>query len=208
MTSRYALAGFLSAAFAVVVQYFLSLSNAAAEGRSLPDETVHYASYMTVWTNTLVALCFCAAAFPALQKLDFFRNKSLLAATAGYITMVGLAYHILLSETNNPQGLEWFTDLLLHYINPVLYLVWWAWLAPKDILPFREALRWMIFPAVYFLFSLIKGFITDWYPYPFVNVTELGYPAVLTTSAVLMAIYLIIGLVFTVLCRRLAMRTA
>jgi len=192
----------------VVVQYFLSLSNAAADGRSLLDETVHYVSYMTVWTNTLVALCFGAAAFPVLQKFDFFRNKSLLTATAGYITMVGLAYHILLSKTNNPQGIEWFTDLLLHYINPVLYVLWWAWLVPKDILPFSEALRWMIFPAVYFLFSLIKGFITDWYPYPFVNVTELGYPVVLTTSAVLLTIYLVIGLVFTLLCRRLAVRTA
>jgi hypothetical protein len=51
----------------------------------------------------------------------------------------------------------------------------------------------MIFPVIYFFYSLIRGFITDWYPYFFVDVTKLGYPQVLFTSLVLLAGYLLVG---------------
>ncbi len=43
----------------------------------------------------------------------------------------------------------------------------------------RKALRWLIFPVVYFGYTLIRGAITGWYPYPFLNVAAKGYGQVL-----------------------------
>ena len=39
----------------------------------------------------------------------------------------------------------------------------------------RNALLWLIFPLLYFAYSLIRGAIVDWYPYPFMDPRLHGY---------------------------------
>jgi hypothetical protein len=41
-----------------------------------------------------------------------------------------------------------------------------------------KALRWLIFPAVWLGYTLVRGAIVDWYRYPFVNVAVKGYLSV------------------------------
>ena len=195
MTTSTARIGLLLATFGVLGQYYLALERAPQDELSYLGATARYFSFMTVWTNVLVILTFLAAAFSNVPKpLQFFRSKSVQAATAAFILMVGIAYHVLLSSRFQQTGLNWWTNLLLHYIDPLLYCVWWAFFAEKEPLGFRTALQWMMFPIVYFIYSLIRGFIIGWYPYFFVDVNTLGYPQVLLTSAVLLAIYLVFGI--------------
>lgn len=197
MTTTIARIGLLLASFGVLGQYYLALERAPLDELSYLGATARYFSFMTVWTNVLVIVVFLAASFPTAPKyLQFFRSKSVQAATAAFILMVGIAYHILLASRFQQTGLNWWTNLLLHYIDPLLYCAWWAFLAEKEALRFGTAVRWMIFPVVYFLYSLIRGEIIGWYPYFFVNINELGYPQVLLTSGVLLSVYLVLGLLF------------
>lgn len=201
MSKSVARIGFLLAAFAILGQYYLALERAPQDQLSWLGATARYFSFMTVWTNVLVAITFLAAAFPAPARLDFFRSRSVQAATSAFILMVGLAYHILLASRFQQTGLNWWTNLLLHYINPLLYCSWWLFMAEKEALGFRAALNWMLFPIAYFIYSLIRGELIGWYPYFFVDVNTLGYPQVLTTSAILLAIYLSFGLLVIWLSR-------
>ena len=205
MKKNIAIAGFLAAAFAVITQWIISMSKATGPEDGMVAATVRYYSYMTVWTNILVALCFGSVAlFPNTAIGKLVSGKSLQSATVVYILIVGLAYHFLLAGTFHPQGLEYFADLLLHYINPVLYASFWFAFCDKERFDYGNALRWLWWPGAYFIYSLVKGFLTDWYPYYFVDVVKLGYPQVLTTSAILMAGYALMGLVVIALSRRMS----
>jgi hypothetical protein len=53
--------------------------------------------------------------------------------------------------------------------------------------------------VAYFIYSLIRGLITDWYPYFFVDVTTLGYTQVMLVSAGLLTGYALIGLLLVFL---------
>ena len=193
------LTGFIAGAYSVISQWIIILLKPGNENSFL-TETVRYYSYMTVWTNILVTLCFGAVSvFATARWADFFRRKIVQTGTAVYIIIVGLAYHFLLSATFNPTGLEWFGDLLLHYINPMFYVLFWWFTVEKHENNYSLAWRWLLFPVAYFIYSLIRGFITDWYPYFFVDVTTLGYPQVMLVSAGLLTGYAIIGLLLVFL---------
>ena len=43
----------------------------------------------------------------------------------------------------------------------------------------------LVYPIAWVVYSLVRGAIVDWYPYPFLDVETLGYAEVLLTCAVL-----------------------
>ena len=63
MSRTVARIGFALAAFAILGQYYLALVNAPKDNLSLLGATARYYSFMTVWTNVLVAITFLAASF-------------------------------------------------------------------------------------------------------------------------------------------------
>ena len=205
MKKAISITGFILAVFAVMTQYIISVMKTDTPESGPLTDTIRYFSYMTVWTNILVALC-CGsiALFPDTSIGKFLSKATVQAATVVYIMIVGLAYHFLLSSIYHPEGLEYFADLLLHYINPLLYTFYWIAVGDKEPFHYSETLRWLVWPFAYFVFSLVKGFITDWYPYYFVDVVKLGYPQVLTISAMLMAGYALLGLAVIGVSRKMA----
>jgi hypothetical protein len=39
-----------------------------------------------------------------------------------------------------------------------------------------QAVRWsLLFPVCWLIFTLIRGAVVNWYPYPFIDVTKIGY---------------------------------
>ena len=45
----------------------------------------------------------------------------------------------------------------------------WLIDAPSCRLEFRDAAWWLLYPFLYMVYSLIRGPIVDWYPYPFLD---------------------------------------
>jgi hypothetical protein len=46
---------------------------------------------------------------------------------------------------------------------------------PRGLVPSRAVWLSLIFPACWLVFTLIRSAIAHWYPYPFIDVTQLGY---------------------------------
>jgi hypothetical protein len=42
-----------------------------------------------------------------------------------------------------------------------------------------DVTAWLAYPLAWLVYTLVRGASTDWYPYPFVNVDQLGYDGVL-----------------------------
>ena len=57
---------------------------------------------------------------------------------------------------------------------PIVMVADWLVSPPRHGLTSRRALVWMIFPLAYCIYSLLRGPIVDWYPYPFLNPDSVG----------------------------------
>jgi hypothetical protein len=108
----------------------------------------------------------------------------------------------------HPLGPQLIADRSLHYIVPVLYLLWWFALLPHGTLVWRDAARWLWFPLVFALWTFARGAVVDEYPYPFLDVGHLGYPAALLNAAVVAVIFVILGLGLVAADKALAPRHA
>ena len=120
-------------------------------------------------------------------------SASVQASAAVYIAIVGLVYQLLLRHLWNPQGAQWVADVLLHSIIPVGYVVYWLLFAPRAGLGWKDAVTWLTYPGVYLVYILARGAVSGLYPYPFVDVNVLGYGGVLARAAVLLRVFLGMG---------------
>ena len=96
----------------------------------------------------------------------------------------------------------------MHYVVPFLYLFWWAVLLPHGTLVWRDALRWLLFPLVFLAWTLLRGAVVHEYPYPFVDVDNLGYGAVLINSLLVGGVFVVLGLGFVAIDRMLVRYTS
>ncbi|MFB2119841.1 Pr6Pr family membrane protein [Parapedobacter sp. 2B3] len=188
-----AIVGALLAWIAVILQFVLMLQNRAFP---IPETLVRFFSYYTILTNLLVACCFTALACkPVEAKPRFLADPRMLAATAVYITVVGAVYNIILRHQWAPQGLQLVVDELLHSVTPLYYLVFWVAFIPKTMLTWKHVFPWLLYPLIYFLCILVRGALSGFYPYPFINVTELGWGTVLLNSAGITVAFVVVSLV-------------
>jgi hypothetical protein len=176
--------------FAIITQLFLIINNREV---SIGGTLFRYFGYFTVDTNIIVALCFTFIFLRPKSRLGkFFSQPSTLTAITVYITIVGIVYNIILRSLWHPTGLQKTVDELLHTVIPALVIIYWLIFVPIEELKWKNAFISLIYPLVYMTYALIHGEFTKWYPYPFVNVNELGYnKALLNAGGVLLVVFLL-----------------
>lgn len=177
--------------FALALQYVIAYGDKS--GAALLTGTINFLSYFTILSNLLAAIALTVA---GLRGHAAARSPQTVAASgiALYIGVTGLVYFALLRQLWQPQGWQFIADALLHYVMPVLYLVYWLLFVPKGRLRARHALVWVGFPVGYAIYSLIHGALSGFYPYPFIDVAGLGYPPVLRNMALFTAAFAGLGL--------------
>jgi hypothetical protein len=190
------IAGVLAALgwFGLILQLYVSIATAHANGTSVATAIVNYFSFFTILTNLLVAMVLTQLSLHKRSRDPFFTRPAVQATAAVSIAIVGIVYSLVLRQLWDPEGLQKIADIILHDAIPVLYVVYWLWLARSYDLRFRDVPRWLIYPAVYLIYTLIRGAITGRYPYPFLDAGELGYPRVCLNIIALLGAFLTVGL--------------
>jgi hypothetical protein len=195
----YAAMGAFLGWFALGLQLYLML---ARDPAAMLGVVITFFSFFTILTNILVALVFTAAALrPRAAWGQWVLRSSVQASAAVYIAIVGIIYQLLLRHLWNPQGAQWVADVLLHSIIPLGYVLYWWLFAPRDELTWKNAIAWLVYPAGYLVYTLARGAVSGLYPYPFVDVTLLGYGGVLARAAGLMLVFLGMGLLIVTIAR-------
>ncbi|WP_433721657.1 Pr6Pr family membrane protein [Actinoplanes sp. CA-051413] len=142
-----------------------------------------------------------------------FRGRDTPAALKGavtlYVAITGLVYHLVL--TNPASGFavdpvhrnlpEAIGNQLLHTVVPLLAVLDWLVFDERGRFRWCHALYWLAFPLGYLAFALIRGLVVDKYPYPFIDVNELGYDGVSISSAGFAIAFWILGLLFVAIDR-------
>jgi hypothetical protein len=193
----------LLAWFGVLLQCYLSLQLAAQNGKSIGSGLEVIFSYFTVLTNLLICVSLTLSlATPSSTVGRWFSQPSTVAGIATSIAFVGLNYHFLLRHIWNPQGASLIADVLLHYVVPALYvLYWWLTAAGKAELGWMNPVTWSIYPTLYLIYALIRGSIIGSYPYPFIDVAALGYGRTMRNAFGLLFVFIALGFLFVVLSR-------
>lgn len=188
--------------FGLVLQFYVALTGPENQMVPLGEVIVRYFSFFTILSNLIVAVTTTAIAFFPTSRVGTFAAKpTTQAAVATYIAIVGLVYSLFLRATWDPQGLHAVADHTVHDVVPLAFAIYWIAFAPKLGIPWTSPIVWLAYPIAYVIYSLARGAIANWYPYWFVDVTALGYPAALTNTAFVLLAFLIVGFVFAGIAR-------
>lgn len=185
--------------FALIAQLYLIILNRNA---SVGETIIRYFSFFTILTNLIVALCFTFLLWKSKSEIGiFFSKPKTLTAITVYILIVGLVYNTILRFLWQPKGLQLIVDELLHAVIPVLCIFfWWKYVDPKK-LNWKDAFPWLIYPLVYIFLILIRGAMSGFYPYPFIDVNTIGYERVFLNSGILAFCFLFFSFLFIAIGR-------
>jgi hypothetical protein len=193
----------LIAWLSIAAQADLTIDRALLRGLSVIDGLARLSSYLTNLTVLLTAICFTSVATRSRRPLArFFRHPTAVTAVVVYIVFVGIAYNILLRYLWTPSGYRAWVNEVLHSVVPALAALYWLLFVPRFHVTARHCLMWLAYPMGYLLVTLARGSVSDFYPYPFINVTELGFAHALLNAALLVLAFMTLMGIFIAINRR------
>jgi hypothetical protein len=170
----------LVATFAVVLQLVLVVQgNRILDEGNPPDlgtRLVRFASYLTIWSNVLVAGTTALLAIDPGRDGRLFRTLRL----NGLVLVFGggIVHFFLLRPLLELEGADMLADRLLHTVVPLFAVVGWLVAGPRGQVDRSDLGPFLVLPLIWIAYTLIRGAIVDWYPYPFIDVEEHGYAVV------------------------------
>lgn len=198
MKKKFEIFGFIITWLAVITQLILMIQNRQAD---IAETLIRFISFFTVLTNTLVALYFTAKIFN-LSKTFFNKNGAVTAITT-FILIVGIVYQIALRKIWAPTGLQLIVNELLHTIIPLYFLLYWILYSNKSDFNYKQVLSWIIYPIAYLIFVFTRGHYSNYYPYPFLNVSEIGTRQASINTAIIFGASICLMLLLIIIGKRL-----
>lgn len=174
MRARFLVAGY-RLGVAVLVAVALGFT---AYRASLSGALGNFFGYFTILSNILGALVFFAGgAALASRRADRTAPQLLRGAAALYLAITGIVYGIALAHYDTPEVIPW-VNVVVHKVTPLVFVADWLIDPPRPAPRFPRALVWLVFPVLYLGYTLARGAVVDWYPYPFLDPRGQGYAKV------------------------------
>lgn len=153
-------------------------------------------------------LLFCTGFYPGGWLWAALTDVRVSCAMALCIWVTHLIYQFVLVPYEQRKGLKFadfggnFGNLCVHYFTPLLAVMQWLLFAPKENLSILCAVWWLILPLSYTVFALLRasggkpiGHTGLLYPYPFMDLQQLGWGKFLRNAAVLLVLFFLLGYV-------------
>ena len=182
------------ALLSVCIQFYLMIENRVA---SISETIIRFFSFFTILTNLIVGVYFTILYFSHKKyNTSLFQKPEILTAVTVYITIVGLVYQVVLRQVWEPKGLQKIIDESLHSVIPLIVIVFWYFYENKKWIQYKSCIQWLIYPMIYLIYILIRGNFSNFYPYPFINVSNLGFQKVMVNSVILLLLFSLIAVMF------------
>jgi hypothetical protein len=164
--------------------------------------------YFTIQTNIGYGVFAGWAALRAWRG-ELSTPAVLKGALTLYIVITGLVYHLVLANPASAftigdvhrTAAEAIGNQLLHSVVPLMAVLDWLLFDARRRYRWLYALWWLAYPLGYLAFALIRGLVVDRYPYPFIDVNDLGYGGVTVTSVIFAVAFWLLGLAFVTVDR-------
>jgi hypothetical protein len=146
----------------------------------------NYFSYFTIESNIIAFVTLGIAGWYAWKGESPRWLELLRGAATVYMTITGITYSLLLSDIDVNTPIPWI-NVVLHYTVPTIIVIDWLVDLPGKRISIRTSVLWLVFPLLYLVYSLIRGPIVNWYPYPFLDPRSSGYGTVAVMSVLIAA---------------------
>lgn len=182
----------LSVIFVIPTQLVLSALDEYGLYQHGWERVLNTACFFTIQSNILVGVSsFCIYKNKSSLLIEVIKFASLIG-----IFVTGVIYHVMLAKDADLHGIEIITDLFMHSIIPIMYVLGWMIFVPRGLAGHRVSSYALLFPVLWSIFTLLKGPLVGFYPYPFMDVDYLGYAKALTNMGVITLLFLAIAYVF------------
>lgn len=195
-------------AFALSFQLILVMSGAAvlvsSEPPNVGERLIRFFSYFTILSNILV-LYTSATLTMIPSRTGRVWNVLRLNAMAG-IVVTGIVHWFFLRPILELSGAPYVADKLVHVAVPLLAVIGWVIFGPRLRISWATLLPSLIYPVVWVIYTLTRGAVSGWYPYPFVDVGLHGYGVVALNCLGIAALLLSVSVVLLYADRGLSRR--
>lgn len=132
---------------------------------------IYYWSFLTNLSNTALIFIYVAELTGA-RWLSWFRDPVTKGGMAGIMMLVMFFYHFMLAPTlpDMPDAIE-YSNVLLHYVTPVLFLAWWVAFSPHGALRYRDVPLMLVPGLLYVVYIEVRGLLANEYPYKILDPT-------------------------------------
>lgn len=187
----------------LIVQLLLVVIIKSLTGDTIFDATINYLSLFSVESNIAVAM---VLTMPFVFKQGpihrFFSSNGVQAMVVVYSFMIFMIYDLVLHDLWVAEGIQFVLNYLLHNAIPLAYIVWWFNYGQRDKLKYWYSLTWLIAPIVYMTITLVRGWYTGFYPYPFIDVDRIGIATVMYNTAGMLFLFWLAGLILVWIDRK------
>ncbi|GEM34783.1 hypothetical protein NN3_57900 [Nocardia neocaledoniensis NBRC 108232] len=151
----------------------------------------NFLSYFTIESNVLAVIVLAIGGVRAPQSE---RWQIVRGAVTLYMLITMVVYAVLLANIDVMLTDKWINDIMHRYLPLVLVLDWLLVAMPRRLRVSPALIgQWLIFPLVYGIYTLIRGPIADWYPYPFIDPRGQGYLSMALGLVVLTLVFAILA---------------
>ncbi|WP_374946723.1 Pr6Pr family membrane protein [Agreia sp.] len=161
---------------------------------SVPVRLWRLFSFFTVESNIVVMIVSLFLVVNPLRRgtwWDAVRLNALLA-----ITITGIVFAVVLAPQLHLTGWALVATIGFHYISPWATVLGWLIFGPRPRFRWSTVAAAFILPVAWLVYIFVQGAFTHWYPYPFLDVTEIGLGAALLNALIVLAVAGVFALVF------------
>lgn len=197
----------IAAGLLVLAAISTQITDQVINGAFVPEE---YFSYFTIESSLMNIVVLVVAGLYGLRHVDDTELlTSVRMAITAYAIVTGSVYNLLLRGIPDDgfQGVGWPNDVL-HVVIPIYIALDWL------LTPGRTRLRWsaiwvaVSYPLAWLTFTLLRGFATGWYPYPFLRPDGPGGWGGVTAYIVGIAAFIVVLAVLAIITTRLGRRAS
>jgi hypothetical protein len=200
MLYNYSIAGLrLITGLGLIVSVVWQVTDRTLNNNFRPFE---YFAYFSIVTAIFAGALLLVVGVRALRNLEEGKRLEIarLSLTVAMV-VVGVVYHALLSDVANDVrdgDYVWpvFPNEFIHTYAPILIILEYLVSQKTFNIRLRAALWVAVFPLVWLMFSVIRGSMTNWWPYWFINPNgEAGFIGMLSYIGAITAFFLTLGFI-------------
>ena len=182
-------------ALALFGSIFWQISDRVAHNLFRPAE---YFTFFTITSCLLTGVALTLGGLRVLRNQPETKFLTLFRLTmAASMVIVGVIYNLLLTDSVDKRdiGYDWpvLPNLVLHTYMPILVFLEWLIVRTAVPLKLKTAFWVLVYPLTWLAFSITRGFITDWWPYWFID-PQYGYPVMLQWIFTIAAFFVVLAL--------------
>lgn len=151
------------------------------------EQIVRLLSFFTIQSNLLIGGVSIALALRPGRDGRVFRVIRLDALLC--ILVTGVVYNTVLRGIGALTAAGPLSNFLLHVAAPVFAVLAWLLFGPRPRVSWATVAWSILYPVLWLAYTFIRGAATDWFPYPFLDATEIGWGGALGGAGVVAVLF-------------------